>query len=681
MLFKLSLKNISKSIKDYAIYFFTLILGVAIFYVFNAIDDQSVMMKVSSTTAEIIKLMTNVLSGVSVFVSIILAFLIVYASRFLIKRRNKEFGVYLTLGMSKKKISLILFIETLIIGIVSLVVGLGIGFLLSQLMSILVANMFEADLTRFQFVFSTNACIKTLIYFSIMYFVVMIFNTINISKCKLIDLMYSNKKSEKIKLKNPLFCTIVFIISCIALGFAYYQVTGGIYKMANANSIFVPIGIGAVSTFFVFWSLSGLLLKIFISMKNIYYKGLNSFTLRQFSSKINTMTFSMTIICLMLFITICVLSSAMSMKISMTNNLKKLAPADVQIGKFINLTDYEHYSEKQIEDSKISIYDTLEKLGYDVDNKLKDIVKLDVYNFDNIDLKTSIGSYYDIAKDKYPLMPYNKKESIVKISDYNKIAKLFGLKEYTLNDDEYFIVANYSEYVEFRNEGLKADTILNINEKKLKPKYDSCVEGFIAMNSTYSNMGVFVVPDNAVNDSMKKYEYLTANYNVTDINEKNLSEKELSEICKENSNNTVIDFDSKMTIKENSIGLGAMVTFIGLYLGIIFLISCAAILALKELSESSDNVEKFNMLRKIGVDEEMINKALFRQIGIFFMFPLLVAIIHSIFGIKFCNFLLSAFGAANLVSSIIGVAIFIVAIYGGYFLVTYICSKNIIKEK
>ena len=681
MLFKLSLKNISKSIKDYAIYFFTLILGVAIFYVFNAIDDQSVMMKVSSTTAEIIKLMTNVLSGVSVFVSIILAFLIVYASRFLIKRRNKEFGVYLTLGMSKKKISLILFIETLIIGIVSLVVGLGIGFLLSQLMSILVANMFEADLTRFQFVFSTNACIKTLIYFSIMYFVVMIFNTINISKCKLIDLMHSNKKSEKIKLKNPLFCTIVFIISCIALGFAYYQVTGGIEKMTYANSIFVPMGIGAVSTFFVFWSLSGLLLKIFMSMKSTYYKGLNSFTLRQFSSKINTMTFSMTIICLMLFITICVLSSAMSMKISMTNNLKKLAPADVQIGKFINVTDYKYYSEKQIEDSKISIYDTLEKLGYDVDNKLKDIVKLDVYNFDNIDLKTSIGSYYDIAKDKYPLMPYNKKESIVKISDYNKIAKLFGLKEYTLNDDEYFIVANYSEYVEFRNEGLKAYTILNINEKELKPKYDSCVEGFIAMNSTYSNMGVFVVPDNAVNDSMKKYEYLTANYNVTDINEKNLSEKELSEICKENSNNTVIDFDSKMTIKENSIGLGAMVTFIGLYLGIIFLISCAAILALKELSESSDNVEKFNMLRKIGVDEKMINKALFRQIGIFFMFPLLVAIIHSVFGIKFCNFLLSAFGAANLVSSIIGVAIFIVAIYGGYFLVTYICSKNIINEK
>ena len=301
MLFKLSLKNISKSIKDYAIYFFTLILGVAIFYIFNAIDDQTVMMNVSSSTYEIIKLMTNILSDISVFVSFILAFLIIYASRFLIKRRNKEFGIYLTLGMSKRKISLILFFETLIIGIMSLVVGLGVGFLLSQLMSILVANMFEADLTKFQFIFSKTACIKTLIYFGIMYFIVMIFNTINISKCKLIDLLHSSKKSEQIKLKNPWLCTIIFIASCIALGYAYYQVTGGIDKLSNANNIFIPIAIGAISTFLIFWSLSGLLLKIFMSMKNTYYKGLNSFTLRQFSSKINTMAFSMTVICLMLF--------------------------------------------------------------------------------------------------------------------------------------------------------------------------------------------------------------------------------------------------------------------------------------------------------------------------------------------------------------------------------------------
>lgn len=174
MLFKLSLKNIRKSFKDYAIYFFTLILGVAIFYVFNAIESQTVLLNVTATTRDIITLMTNMLSGVSVFVSLILGFLIIYASRFLIKRRNKEFGIYLTLGMSKRKISTILFIETLFIGIISLFVGLFIGAILSQVMSLLVANMFEADMTKFTFIFSKSACIKTLLYFSIMYLIVMI---------------------------------------------------------------------------------------------------------------------------------------------------------------------------------------------------------------------------------------------------------------------------------------------------------------------------------------------------------------------------------------------------------------------------------------------------------------------------------------------------------------------------
>ena len=679
MLCKLSLKNISKSIKDYAIYFFTIVLGVAIFYVFNAIDDQTVMMNLSTSTSEVIKLMTNILSGVSVFVSFILAFLIIYASRFLIKRRNKEFGIYLTLGMSKRKISLVLFLETLSIGILSLGVGLGLGFLLSQLMSIVVANSFDANLTKFRFVFSKSACIKTLIYFSIMYFLVMIFNTISVSKCKLIDLINSSKTSEQVKLKNPYVCTIVFIISCIALGYAYYLVTGGVSQMSNVDKIFLPIGLGCVSTFFIFWSLSGLLLKIFMSMKGVYYKGLNSFTLRQFSSKINTNVFSMTIICLMLFITICVLSSSLSMKIAMSNTLKKLAPADIQIGKFINVDD-EYYNEEQVKDSGISIASTLENLGYDINSNLKDVVEVGIYRTDSVTLKDTIGSFYDIAKDKYPLMMYERLEKLVKISDYNKIAKLFNFAEQTLDNDEYLVVINYAEYKVFRSAGLKANTVLNINGKSYYPKYDNYIEGFIAMNATYSNMGFIVVPDDALLESQKEYAYLTANYNTESKEEKIKKEEELKKLCKENEATTVIDFDSKMTIQENSINLGAMVTFIGLYLGLIFLISCAAILALKELSESSDNVKKFQMLRKIGVDEKEINKALFKQIGIFFMFPLVIAIIHSIFGIKFCSFILSAFGGENLLSSVSGVAIFIIIIYGGYFLMTYICSKNIIKD-
>ena len=687
MLCKLSLKNIKKSIKDYAIYFFTLILGVAIFYVFNAIDSQTVMMDVTSSTREIIKLMTNMLSGVSVFVSFILGFLIIYASRFLIKRRNKEFGIYLTLGMSKRKIASVLFFETLFIGIISLFVGLCLGVVLSQLMSLLVANMFEANLTKFTFTFSSSACIKTLIYFGIMYFLVMIFNTVNVNRCKLIDLLHGSKKSEKVRLKNPLVCTIIFIASSTVLGYAYYLVTGGIAELTEVTQIFKPIIMGAISTFFLFWSLSGLILRIVMHMKKVYYHGLNTFVVRQISSKINTTVMSMTVICLMLFVTICVLSSSLSIKNSMTANLKTMAPVDVQFYKYLNLTEESvknswRFTDKMIEDSTISLRETLANLNFDVDAYLKDIVEFNLYGTEEIKIKDTLGTYYDELKTKYPLMDYENEETFIKLSDYNKLAKLFSLEEYTLNENEYILLADYKELVSIRSVALERNTTINLLGKNYSPKYKEVKDGFIFMNSTHANSGIFIIPDNAVNESLKVESILTANYKGTE-EEKEIIENRITIDMESHPYNakTNLSGATKIALYEASIGLGAMVTFIGLYLGIIFLISSAAILALKELSESTDNKMRFAMLRKIGTDEAMLNKALFYQIAIFFLFPLVIAGIHSIFGIQFCNFLLATFGNDKLLPSIIMTAIFLGLIYGGYFLITYFVSKNIIKEK
>ncbi len=682
MLFKLSLKNIARSIKDYAIYFFTLILGVAIFYIFNAIDSQTVMMQVSESTYEIIDLMTSMLSGVSVFVAFILGFLIIYANRFLMKRRHKEFGIYLTLGMSKRKISLILFFETLIVGCISLVVGLVLGTALSQVMSLLVANMFEANMTEFEFVFSSSACIKTLIYFSVMYILVMIFNTYNVSRCKLIDLLNANKKSEKVKLKNPWLCVIVFIVSVSALGYAYWCVTGGVTDMQTADKILIPIALGAVSTFFIFWSLSGLLLKLFMSMKNVYYKGLNSFTLRQFSSKINTTVFSMTIICLMLFFTICVLSGAISIRNSMTSNLKTLAPVDIQLDKTMDISADSGYSPEIIDDSKISVSETLDRLGFDTDKYFKDVIEFDLYASNDILIKNTLGSVYDELVKEFPYLYYDDAETFIKESDYNKLAKLYGLDPVYVDDDEYIIISDVDFWTDIRNRSLEKGTPITINEVSLTPKYNECVNGFVYMSSNHINTGIFVVPDNVLNNMPRESEILVANYKVNTDEEKQEIENMI--LATENSpyaQNTDIEASSKISLYESSIGLGAMITFIGLYLGIIFLIASAAILALKELSESTDNKERFKMLRKIGTDERMLNKALFRQIGIFFLFPLVLAIIHSIFGIKFCVYILQTFGKEELIKSIIMTAGIIVFIYGGYFLITYLCSKNIIKER
>lgn len=679
MLFKISLKNIVKSIKDYLIYFFTLVLGVAIFYVFNSIDKQTVMMDVTKKTSEVIDLMTNMLSGVSVFVSIILGFLVIYASRFLIKRRNKEFGIYLTLGMSKRKISMILFLETLIIGIFSLFVGLVLGIVLSQFMSLLVANMFDANLTKFQFVFSSTACIKTLIYFGLIYLLVMIFNTINISKCKLIDLLHANKKSEKVKLKNPIICTIIFIISVSVLSYAYYLVTGGVENMQSADEIYIPIVLGVVSTFFIFWSLSGLLLKLFMSIKGIYYKGLNSFTLRQFSSKINTTVFSMTVICIMLFITICVLSSSLSIKNSMTANLESLSPVDVQFSKMLSLDDTDNQEIKN--DFNLSIIETLEKNGFDVNENLKDTVPFNIYKSSDLTLGKFLGSKLKQIENQYKYLKYDREESIMKISDYNKIAKLYGNKEYTLNDNEYLVIADFDSMVSLRDEVLKEKETITIDSKNYFPKYKKCQDGFIEISSNHINDGIIIVPDDAVNNLKLEYKGLVANYKAANKKDKIVTDEELHNVIENTWNKTSLTtMNSKLDIAEASIGLGALVTFIGLYLGIIFLISSAAILALKELSESSDNKERYNMLRKIGTDERLINKTLFRQIAIFFMFPLVIAIIHSIFGIKFATFILETFGNKGLLPSIVMTIIFIVIIYGGYFTITYLCSKNIIKE-
>ena len=168
MLFKLSIKNMRKTIKDFAIYVLTLVLGVAIFYMFNSLDSQEAMMQVSSSTRELIKLMITMLGFVSVFVAVILGLLIVYANNFLINRRKKEFGTYMMLGMSKGQISRILLIETIFVGIISLIVGLVIGVFASQFMSVLVGKLFAADMSKFEFVFSKDACIKTCIYFAVM---------------------------------------------------------------------------------------------------------------------------------------------------------------------------------------------------------------------------------------------------------------------------------------------------------------------------------------------------------------------------------------------------------------------------------------------------------------------------------------------------------------------------------
>ena len=696
MLFKLSLKNMKKSFKDYAIYFLTLVLGVALFYMFNSIDSQQAMLEVSKSTRDLIKLMISLLGFVSVFIAVVLGFLIVYANNFLINRRKREFGIYMTLGMGKRQISKIILIETIIIGILSLAVGLIIGIFASQFMSVLVAKLFDADMTEFTFVFSINSCVKTCVYFAVMYIAVMIFNTMTISRYKLINLLNANKRNEEVKIKNPIISVIVFILSVLILGYAYYLVTKGINKIITDEQLLVPILLGIVGTAGVFWSLSGFFLKVIQSRKKLYLSGTNMFVLRQLNNKINTTVVSMTVICLMLFMTITVLSSSLSLQTSMDAELEEMTPVDVNLYKTAELPEsYKNpytgeitkYSNEQIEDSKHSVLYTLENNGYDINN-LKDITEITVYSIPGWTWKESLGNYYNIAKEEIPTLRYNTQELIIKVSDYNKIARLYGLKEYSIDDkNEYIMLCDYDSMENLRNPALKNGGIVEINGNKYHSKYDTCMEGFYMISTSHTNTGIVLVSDDFdLKDEWKEQEFLAANFNTDSEEEKeelNLAFSDTNSTFYKNLDEKEITLDgmTKISIMEASKGVASMVIFIAIYLGIIFLIASAAILALKQLTESSDNKYRYTILRKIGCDEKMINKALFRQIFIFFMLPIIVAIIHSIFGIQFVLKVMSVLSSSEeLLPSVILTAIIIGLIYGLYFYATYSGSKRIIKN-
>ena len=685
MLFKLSLSNIRKSLRDYAIYFFTLIIGVSIFYVFNAIGGQAAMMKVTESRYDIIQLLSTSLSGVSVFVAGVLGLLIVYASRFLIKRRSKEFALYMMLGMGKGRISAILLLETLLIGIGSLLVGLLAGIGLSQLMSALVANLFEADMTAYRFSISGEAIGKTILYFAVMYLVVMLFNSAVVTRMKLIDLLHSDKRSEQVRLKNPLLCIIIFLLSAAALAYAYYQVGWNAGALTQQKAL-ICIAMGCVSTFFVFWSVSGMFLRIIMSVRNVYHKGLNSFTFRQISSKVNTMVFSMTVICLMLFVTICALCSSFSVRNSLNSNLKEFCAADCELNATQIISD---------ENDKIQyICHDAEELfaasGLSLTDSFREYVHFASYVDPAFTLRTVLGDTMEEAMQLAPLLRYDDPREIVSVSDYNAVCKLYGKDTVTLSSDEYILLCNYKNQQNLFNKVLADRPDMTVFGKTLHARYDCCQDGFIDIGAQAMNLGVFIVPDDAVDPACKAIDYVIGNYQADTEEERSAVRTDLKAWC-ETAQQTwqdahpgeeiIIAFNTKADIYESAISLGAIVTFLGLYIGLVFLIACGAILSLKELSESVDSIGRYEMLRKIGAEERDLSASLFRQTGLFFLLPLILACIHSVFGLRFASTVLESIGTQQVGASMTATVIIILLIYGGYFLITYFCSRGIVKER
>lgn len=659
MYFKLATRNLKRSFKDYTIYFLTLVFGVCIFYTFNSIEAQSILMEVSEMHKNMFNLISDVMGIASIFISFILGFLIVYANSYLIKRRKKEFGVYMTLGMENSKLSSLLFIETMMIGIISLGLGLVLGIFLSQGLSVVTAKLFKVDLTTFKFIFSMDAFIKTILCFGVIYLVILIFNFITLRKVRLINLLTAAKVNEKVKIKNIWTSVIVFIISIVIIGYAYHIVLKNGIASFDKN-ILIAILLGAVGTFLFFFSLAGFLLKVVQSSKKLYLRNLNMFVLRQINSKINTTFISMTFICLMLFVAICTLSGGLGISTAMNTEIKDLTQFDMSFwdndGKDVETVLKEHNVEvSKYGDNYVSYQ------YYDSEIRYKDFLSEKGLNN---------------GKNYYPVFN-NLNISVMKISKFNDIMRMLNKEEINLKDGEYAVFGDISDMTKNLQEALDEGKEINIGGNKLKPYGGKALEVVIYSSMMKNNICTFLVEDSLV-DGLKP---IMGNLNLNFANEGSEIIKELGANIRGNyeDGNLQTYYITKDEIIGQSTGLGALASYLAIYMGIIFLITSAAVLALQQLSESADNTERYNLLRKVGVDESMINYSILTQVAIYFMMPLSLAIVHSIVGLKLASDIVAIFGGASMVYHIFIAALVLIIVYGGYFLATYLGSKKMIK--
>lgn len=659
---KIAFKNVKKSFKDYTIYFFTLMLAVCIFYTFNSIESQKAMSELTSSGESYVEILSKVISYVSVFIAFILGSLILYANNFLVKKRNKELGIYMTLGMSKNKISKILILETIIVGILSLISGLILGLIFSQGLSILVVKLFGLKMSTYSFVISGKAMIKTVLYFGIMFLLVMIFNSFVISKYKIIDLLTVGRKTEEVKFKSNIVYLITFILCVISLVTAYKLILEVGLLGIKDKKFLISILLGVVGTFLFFFSLSGFILYIVKKNKKIYFKGLNIFIVKQINSKVNTNFISMSVICLMLFMTIGMLSTGFSFKNAIESGLKDSTPYDASANLYIDEGEKANDIQK-----------SLEYIGVKF-NKEDKVVYYDLYT----DNKT-ISEALNLNANMRSLMNY------MKLSDYNKIRALDNQNAIELNKDEVLITSNYANTLEAIQNYVKNNDSIKIENKSYKIKDKKVIEENLKTDFMKDNMITVIVNDD-VCDNMT---LISSNVNVNFVGEG--KEKRESDFTNKiySYKTTDTDYDkigfvlgaSRTEIYESNKGMTTIVLFIGIYIGIVFLISSMAVLALQQLSEASDSIDRYKSLKRLRASEKDINKTIFIQTLVYFSLPVILAFIHSVIGIKVANDFVSVYNKPDIMGSSLITAVIFMIVYIIYFYITYSGYKNIVKNK
>ena len=612
MFFKLARKNVTRSLKDYSVYFLTLTLGVSLFYVFNSLEGQWAMQMLAKSAHYMVESILIFMNIFSAFVSVVLACLVLYANTFLMKRRKRELGTYFLLGLPAGRVSLLLVLETLLIGLMALAAGLVLGVLLAQGLGLLTIAMFSAYPAGEQFalVLSVKAIGKTVLYFGVIFLVVMILTGVSVSRAKLIDLMQGARKNEEMK-ERPLWTSVLTFLAGVALlvvAYAMLLIRGMLYI---DPLFFLMLALGTLGTLLFFRSLSGFLLRVVKGHKKLYYRGLNMFVLRQFNSRIHTTYLSMTVICLLLLLAIGVTACCVGLNDTIEQNTSSAAPYDVTIQ------------------------------NYSGDTTVADLpARLAESGFDPALLGEQHDFLFYYNDPAVTGIPADDAYAVVLLSDYNALMALQG------------------------GQALAGDGLPLVTDQAI-------VTGYSGMNR------YLVAPDSWAEALQVRRQVFCANYR----GDKQTAEDALAAAYSSPafSDGLTLSLDTRIGIYTENMGSKILVLFMGLYLGMVFLLTAAAVLALQQLSQAADNVPRYQILSRLGVPERMRDRSVLTQVALSFVLPLALAVVHSIVGMTAANAVISVVGRVDSVRSSLVTAGFLVLIYGAYFLATCFGARRIVK--
>lgn len=613
MFCKLALRNVRRSFRDYGVYLLTLTFGVCLFYTFNSLDGQSAMAMLGGVENPMVQVILTLVDIFSVFVAVVLACLILYANTFLIRRRKRELGTYLLLGLSQWQVSLLLVLETLAVGVLSLAAGLALGVLASQGLSLLTLSLFSFRVVQFQLVFSLSAMIKTIAYFSLIFLLVMALSGVQISRAKLIDLMQGQRRNEEMRPRRTSAAVVQFLLGAVCLGAAYAMLLMiGMIIVAVLPLCIVMLALGTLGTLLIFRSLSGFVLRLVQGQPGWYFKGLNLFTLRQWSSRVHSTYLSMTVICLLLLLAIGITASSMGLNNTLENLTDQQAPFDVTL-------------QNQSGDTTLLDFPArLTQEGFDANANLTNLC--------------DVTFYYDDAA----ITGLSDMSAVLPLSDYNKLLLAQGKPAYL------------GPLPKLPTDGVPTDNL------------------FTGGLSLY----YAVVRDEVCQQLHPRRQIFSADY----VGDANDLEPSLREAVNEIQTELSVRMFTRLETYTELVGSKLLALFLGLYLGITFLLAAAAVLALQQLSQAADNAGRYAVLRRLGADRHMLAQSASHQVALAFLLPLGLAVVHSIVGMKAANDIISVYGQVDSVQSSLITAGVLLVIYGGYFLATSLACRRMAKQ-